>query len=176
MIQIDDYGRDCNVCGAYKLWAEYHTDKTGTQGKASGCKECRNTRRRERWTENHNGCVDKQRETREALEGEALASFLYNQFDNKLKRTFNIDAKQYQEMYDKQRGLCALCFEPETKIHHKSGEVQRLAVDHDHKCCPRVASCGKCIRSLLCYSCNLVLGKVEQKPELAKRFADYLNT
>jgi hypothetical protein len=33
-----------------------------------------------------------------------------------------------------------------------------LAVDHDHNCCDRDGSCGKCVRGALCGSCNRGLG------------------
>lgn len=34
-------------------------------------------------------------------------------------------------------------------------------IDHDHSCCNGGTSCGKCIRGLLCRSCNMSLGHVE---------------
>jgi hypothetical protein len=62
------------------------------------------------------------------------------------------------------------------------GDRDDLAVDHDHSCCQGSrgradgrAGCKKCIRGLLCDFCNRVLGRIEQKPALAERFADYLS-
>lgn len=37
-----------------------------------------------------------------------------------------------------------------------------LAIDHDHSCCPGNDSCGKCVRGVLCRSCNLTLGGMEK--------------
>lgn len=40
---------------------------------------------------------------------------------------------------------------------------EAIRVDHDHKCCPGRKSCGRCIRGLLCDSCNLDLGIIENE-------------
>lgn len=36
-----------------------------------------------------------------------------------------------------------------------------LTIDHDHRCCNGDASCGRCVRGLLCGPCNMSLGHVE---------------
>jgi hypothetical protein len=51
----------------------------------------------------------------------------------------------------------------------------RLAVDHDHSCCPGARSCGSCIRALLCYNCNRFMGRVDKSEKLQSRFQDYLH-
>lgn len=38
------------------------------------------------------------------------------------------------------------------------GSMNRLAIDHDHSCCPGDISCGRCIRGALCMSHNIILG------------------
>lgn len=66
--------------------------------------------------------------------------------------------EQYDDMVQAQGGVCAACGQPERKIHPRTGEVQPLSIDHDHACCPGATSCGKCVRSLLCDTCNRALG------------------
>jgi hypothetical protein len=40
--EIDENGRVCTVCGVYKLWSEYHKNKTQRSGYATACKDCKN--------------------------------------------------------------------------------------------------------------------------------------
>ena len=47
-------------------------------------------------------------------------------------------------------------------------------VDHDHDCCPGQSSCGKCIRGLLCLTCNRALGLLKDDPMRVRAAADYL--
>ena len=79
-----------------------------------------------------------------------------------LKRRFGITPEKYDEMLEAQGGVCAICFrEPDPG--------RRLAVDHDHACCPdRYRTCGRCIRALLCTSCNNRLGIVEDAEWMGK--------
>lgn len=69
---------------------------------------------------------------------------------------YNLTAARYDRMLREQNGVCALCFNPPPT-------GRRLAVDHDHACCPdRNYSCGKCVRGLLCLRCNTHLGIFER--------------
>ena len=47
------------------------------------------------------------------------------------------------------------------------GETRKkMVIDHDHNCCPEESSCGKCIRGVLCQSCNTMLGSYEKLKQL----------
>lgn len=72
-----------------------------------------------------------------------------------LRIRYGITTEQYDAMYEAQDGCCAMCGRPEP------AEGRRLAVDHDHRCCPGRKSCGRCLRGLLCTSCNNHLGVLE---------------
>ncbi|MEV7501726.1 endonuclease domain-containing protein [Streptomyces sp. NPDC093018] len=86
-------------------------------------------------------------------------NWIYN-----LKRRFNISEQRYVEILELQNGGCAIC------ERGSSADGKRLAIDHFHGCCQMVGgSCGKCIRGLLCTSCNTMLGKYETLPS---RFQD----
>ena len=67
-------------------------------------------------------------------------------------RKFGITLDDRAAMLTAQGGGCLLCGEPET-------ESVRLHVDHDHDCCPsHTHTCGRCIRGLICSTCNAALG------------------
>lgn len=63
--------------------------------------------------------------------------------ESRLKRYYNLTGQEYQQMYQAQGGLCAICGNPQI-----SG--RQLAVDHDHE--------SGLVRGLLCQSCNRGIG------------------
>jgi hypothetical protein len=80
---------------------------------------------------------------------------------------YGITAACYDEMLRKQGGGCAICGE-------QCSTGRRLAVDHDHACCPGDKTCGKCVRGLLCGACNQGIGKLKDSPRLLIAAIDYL--
>jgi hypothetical protein len=65
-----------------------------------------------------------------------------------MMRRYGITVAQFNEMWDKQGGRCAICPRPFAKTPH---------IDHCH-------ISGK-IRGLLCFTCNIRLGWYEQWKE-----------
>jgi len=51
-----------------------------------------------------------------------------------------------------------------------------ITVDHDHTCCPKSDSCGRCIRGIICRNCNNALGYIHDNPATALAIANYLQT
>lgn len=84
---------------------------------------------------------------------------------------YGLNAATYTEMLSNQNGLCAVCGQAETETY--SGAPKRLAIDHDHSCCPKGKSCGLCVRALLCSGCNTGYGLTEN-PTLLRRKAEYI--
>jgi hypothetical protein len=82
---------------------------------------------------------------------------------NSLKKNYNITLEDYDRMLDEQQGLCAMCGRPETTSNQYS--IKRLSVDHNHKT-------GK-VRALLCSTCNVKLGVVEDE-DFMKKVQKYL--
>jgi hypothetical protein len=145
-LRVDAEGRVCaGPCGEYKAWGSFN--RCPLSANSSGhVSRCKL-------------CVTQDPE--------------YHRKYSLLKR-FNITAEQYDAMLTAQGGVCALCQKPE-RASHQSGKLKLLAVDHDRACCPGDRSCGQCIRGLLCFSCNVTLGKLEARG-MAERLPGYLKS
>lgn len=83
-------------------------------------------------------------------------------------------AKQYglsvKELSDRlASGICSACGSREP------GDTA-WSIDHDHSCCPGRRACGKCVRGILCKSCNSVLGLLNDDQRRLTALIEYLNT
>jgi hypothetical protein len=88
--------------------------------------------------------------------------------DKTLRRKYGITLAQYDELFEAQGGVCALCKKGETTKRRKKGEGrERLAVDHCH-------DTGR-VRGLLCFKCNTAIGSLGDTEEDAQRVVDYLS-
>ena len=83
-----------------------------------------------------------------------------------LKHAYGITLEEYEVLFAKQNGVCAICAEAEKVVDHLTGNTRRLAVDHCHQ--------SKKIRGLLCQACNTAIGKLRDNPELMERAAMYV--
>lgn len=88
----------------------------------------------------------------------------------KLFERYKITYQEYTDMWVSQEGICAIC--PD-KIELNSKNTH---IDHDHSCCNKGNSCGKCVRGLLCQRCNLGLGYFRDSIENLLSAAEYLRT
>ncbi len=84
-----------------------------------------------------------------------------------VKKIYNLDAEEYIKMLEEQDNSCFICKKKET-ILTKYGTTKALAVDHDHVT-------GK-VRSLLCNSCNCLLGNANDSIEILQRAMNYLKS
>ena len=87
-------------------------------------------------------------------------------FEYALMREYKLTPEAYQELWNKQNGLCAICLKELSIPAH---------IDHDHSCCPQAkGTCGKCIRGILCPLCNQGLGQFKDDEISVRRAANYL--
>jgi hypothetical protein len=144
--RIDIAGRECCRCARYQSWTEFYPSRASRPGGR-----------------------------------EAICKLCYKARPRYVHRAsqllrFGITPEDFAWLFEKQGGVCALCFRAESRSDPRWAEtIWTLAVDHDHSHCGGNKACKQCIRGLLCASCNTMLGRVEEAGEpLVLRFADYL--
>lgn len=78
---------------------------------------------------------------------------------------YNISLTELHELLETQDYGCAIC---------RVGLHPTAHIDHNHACCPGKGSCGKCVRGILCNSCNTALGSLREDPEIIRNALSYL--
>lgn len=81
-------------------------------------------------------------------------------FRRKLRK-YGLTLDSFLALLDAQHGKCAICDRKEEVNINRA-----MAIDHDHQT-------GK-VRGLLCMSCNIMLGKAKDDPEILRKAADYI--
>lgn len=126
--------------------------------------------KRKRYAEKHRDVIRaaaarhraKHREKRNAAERARVAALpkevKYEAWRAKLLRRYGMTKEQYDDMFVKQFGECAICCKK---------QKHRLVVDHDH-------ATGKA-RGLLCHKCNMAIGLLFDNSILLRAAADYLD-
>lgn len=90
-----------------------------------------------------------------------------------LKQFYGITPEQFDALKLSQRGVCAICGDEERP--GRDGVTPELSIDHDHSCCPESGrSCGRCIRGLLCRSCNQGIGFLRDSQTILTAASEYL--
>jgi hypothetical protein len=84
---------------------------------------------------------------------------------------YRMPKEDWQKLFDEQDGCCYLCG---TGLGDALKRKRGVHVDHDHSCCSRERTCGKCIRGLACHRCNQGIGAFYDDPERMRRAADAL--
>jgi hypothetical protein len=84
-----------------------------------------------------------------------------------LRWKYGVDAQTFARLFAAQKGRCAIC---DATLADDRG----TNVDHDHACCRSKPTCGKCVRGLLCFSCNRGLGFFRDSTALLSAAIAYL--
>lgn len=74
-------------------------------------------------------------------------------------KQYGMTLEEYDQLYEKQNGCCAICF-------IKEQPNKKLSIDHDHKT-------GK-IRGLLCNPCNVSMGYAKEDIKILEKMIQYL--
>ena len=165
----------CKKCGLEKPRSEWNRHSGRYGGLAVYCKTCMAEYNRE-WRARPDVKARQARLAAEkyaAMSTEERSTYIQTGVENRratgynLRSRYGITIEQYDEMLVSQDGGCAICGKA-------PDESRRLSVDHDHSCCPGAKTCGKCIRGLLCITCNVWLGYYENE-EWISRARAYLD-
>jgi hypothetical protein len=159
--------KKCYCCNQTKELNDFPKNKARKDGYHTACKEChkaqssnrRKTKEKEISTYRKQYYAD-HKEQEQASNKNYVKTITEKQKRHYyLKCRFGISVKEYNELLQKQQGVCAIC-----KLKPQSS--RNLAVDHDHKT-------GK-IRGLLCHKCNTGLGLFYDDTEKLLSAVEYL--
>lgn len=140
----------CPRCEIEKPHSDFPRSKQTPDGLYGICKDCRNTRRRERYADD----ADTYREdVRWRM----------------LKHNYGITREDWTRMFEAQKGLCGICHKRLTdKISTRSQlrKADTACIDHDHE--------SGIVRGILCHDCNLGIGNLKHDVSLLRAAIEYL--
>lgn len=160
----------CSKCKEDKPEEEFYR-RTSKRGYSSWCKSCCS-----KWAAENQDLIKKSRQKWLDSNYEKARVFqrkykitnrekLKRDYRNwRLKNQYGLTEEDFNRLLVEQNGVCAICGNPETKAQY--GKIQPLTVDHDHET-------GK-VRGLLCFNCNIALGKLKDNVFLLERAIEYL--
>lgn len=170
--------KQCTKCKQVKNIDDFAKNRSNASGIHSWCKKCMTDKVLEyrggrvfepiKKNKTHKQCRLCKETNVDVDSRKAYCEKCFSEKNHKrnIKLKFKITSDQYNDMLKNQGYVCAIC--------KTSSESRRLSVDHDHNCCPDTNTCGKCIRSLICHRCNLVLGQVNDDASILKSMIDYI--
>lgn len=128
-------GKVCTVCKEWKPLSAFHKHKICLYGVESLCKQCKFRKRKER----------------DAQDPDRM-------WRMDLKAKYAMTIADYNDMYERQDGKCAICGEPKPK--------RKLLVDHNHT--------TGAVRELLCLHCNTLIGYAREDTAILLSAITYL--
>lgn len=164
--------KTCKRCGVSKPVNLFKRDTRYLDRVSSYCKAC-HAAASVAWQKANPDKVNTARRLRYARKKEQINANRKKAYDPEKARALSIyyrykmSIAEYNAILMRQGG-CAIC--------HKSPIEDKRAfhVDHDHNCCSGVKTCGKCVRGILCHSCNVTLAAIEADPEWHQKAIQYL--
>jgi len=173
--------KTCTRCNKEKALNEYNKRSRSKDGLDIYCKTCRKSIQYYSRTYNKNRCTWNECDRANWVDGLCQMHFkrklngkpmdIDRDSNNKytrIKHRYKLTKEQYDLMA---KDGCYVC-----------SSTEFLHVDHDHACCPTNKTCGKCVRGIVCHSCNITLGRLEKgtialvnelKPKLYQYLIDF---
>jgi hypothetical protein len=127
---------------------DFNRDVTAKGGRKSYCKRCAKKQRKRYYSDPKN--LEKICKKSNEWKKNNKERVKKNLRKWSLRNKFNMTVDEYDEMLEKQKGVCAICGKSEV-VKNQYG-IKRLAVDHNH-------ITGK-VRGLLCTHCNIGIGNL----------------
>ena len=154
----------CNVgggCGEIKSASEFGKNAKSKDGLTSYCRQCCSRAAKQLYRKNK----DRDPEWRKT-NPEYNAEWRRKNPHYRMQYRYGLSQSDYNKLLEDQNHVCAIC--------GGDNNGKTLVVDHDHSCCPGQKSCGKCVRQLLCGSCNSMIGYARDNPEILEGGAKYV--
>ena len=140
--------KTCTKCGVAQS-EEQFSWRVKNVRRAAQCKDCHRAYRKSHYQANRQKYIDK-------------AQVQHNK-NGPTHLRHGISVDRWEEFLAMFNGMCWSCQAKPAKV-----------VDHDHTCCPGPHSCGKCVRGLLCGSCNTGIGMLGDNENGLLRALEYL--
>jgi len=154
--KVDDVRRaglkKCNRCELFKSMDRFYA----RLDKENRCKECVSQLRKIAYAKDPMKVINRVRRDRIANPEKIRGT--------KLKQTYGLDLVKWNELYKRQKGVCAICKRPETMVWR--GKIVNLAVDHNHETLE--------VRGLLCTKCNRALGLMDENLTNIQSMIEYI--
>lgn len=151
--------KKCTKCNLNKSLDNFYKNKNSKDGLQNQCKVCSNAASVAWYKANVE--IERAKKKSWRQRNPDKAKFQYRR-DN--LKNYGLTINEWNLLFEKQKGLCAICNLPETVL--LKGKVKRLAIDHCHKT-------GK-VRGLLCAKCNKSIGLLNEDLRLLESAAQYL--
>lgn len=169
--------KTCSRCRAEKDRSEFYFKSKSPDGLNGWCRDCCRAAQRIAYRRAYDANPEHYRRKARAwalAHREKVAEQSRRIYEGKRQRRldrFKLTADDFVALVDSQGNVCRLCGTDDP------GPRGTWAVDHDHSCCPGSgATCGGCIRGLLCHRCNMGLGYFKENPDLLEKAATYIRT
>ena len=138
----------CVRCGEQKSLEYFCKAKNYKDGRRGTCKKCHTEYQKKYYKDNED-----KRQAKNKMNTKYVPSW----------KRHHLTKEQYEELFNKFNGKCHIC-----RIENG------YAIDHDHSCCDKNRSCGKCVRGILCRGCNTALGNLKENANTVLNLIKYI--
>lgn len=154
--------KKCASCKKNLDLCEYGKKKTHKDSLSTECRDCSAARGRENRRRKKLGLPSLREEYIKRQESKYGLPYKHPDYSyaKNISIKFGMDLLEYNKMFEKQRGCCAICGDHQSVLKHK------LHIDHNHN--------NMKIRGLLCRPCNTAIGLLKDNTEVIREALNYV--